>query len=83
MTINHMETAGLGKMWHIFAASLGMLQMLSLILENSPFLYIVVISLNKILMKVKTCCSFFKSFNSSGIRSNVILLQTASHGISF
>ena len=37
-TINPLEIAGLGKMLHIFAGSAAMLlQMLPLILENSPF----------------------------------------------
>ena len=36
-TINPLETAGLGKILHILVASTGMLQMLPLILVNSPF----------------------------------------------
>ena len=76
-TINPLETAGLGKKLHIFPASAGMLQMLPLILKNSPFPCIIAIFLNKILLEIRTFTNIFKSFNSSGIGSKVILLQSA------
>ena len=36
-SINPSKTPGLGKTLHIFAASMGTLQMLTLVWENSPF----------------------------------------------
>ena len=42
-TTNPLETASLDKILHIFAASMRMLQMFSLILKNSPFPCIIVI----------------------------------------
>ena len=45
-TINPLETADLGKILHTFVASMGTLQMLPLILENSPFPCINAIFLN-------------------------------------
>ena len=48
MTINLLETADLGKTLHIVEASTGTLQVLLLILEESPLSDIVVIFLNKI-----------------------------------
>ena len=68
--------ADLGKILHIFAASMGMLQMLPLILENSPFPCIIAIFWNKLLLEIRTFSNFFKFFKS-------VLLQTAWHGISF
>ena len=83
MTVNLLETAGLGKMLHIFAISIGTLQMLPLIIENWPFLCIIAIFLNKILLEIKTLSNYFKFFNSSGKWYKAILLQTTWHGISF
>ena len=37
MTVNPLETSGLSRILHIFAASMPKLQILLLILENSPF----------------------------------------------
>ena len=51
----------LGKILHIFAASMGMLQMLPLILENSPFPYSIVIFLNKIILEITTFSIFFRT----------------------
>ena len=61
-TINPLETAGLGKIFHIFVASEGMLQMLPLILENSPFPHINAVFLNKIPSEIRTFSCFFNSF---------------------
>ena len=82
-TINPLETAGLGRILHTFAGSMSILQILPLILENSPFPCIIAIFLNKILLEIKTFSIFFKSFQTSGIGHSVILLQAAWHGISF
>ena len=51
-TINPLEIAGLGKILHIFAASIGVLKMLPLILENSPFPCIFTIFLKKLSWKL-------------------------------
>ena len=56
--INPLETAGLGKILHTFAVSIGALQMLPLILENPPFPCIITIFLNKILLKIKNVSIF-------------------------
>ena len=61
-TTNPLETASLGKMLHIFAASIGMLQMLSLILESSPLPGIISIFLNKIPLQFKFFFWFFYTF---------------------
>ena len=82
-TVNPLETAGLGKIFHIFAASIGLLQVLPLIFENSAFSCIIAIFLNKILLEIKAFSNFFKAFNSSGIGCKTILLQTACHVIHF
>ena len=65
--INLLETAGLGSILHTFVASMGMLQILHLILEHSPFPCIIAIFLNKILLEIITFSNFFKSFKTSGI----------------
>ena len=49
------------KILHIFAASMGMLQMLPLILENSPFLYTIAIFLNKINLEIRIFSTFYNS----------------------
>ena len=54
-----------------------MLQMPPLIFKNLPFPYIIAILLNKILLEIRIFSYFFKSYNSLGIGSNAILLQTA------
>ena len=76
-----METAGLGNILHILEASMGMLQMPPLILENSPFPCIIAIFLNKLFLEIKAFPNFFKYFNWSGIGSKALLLQTSWHGI--
>ena len=78
-TINPLETAGLCKVLHIFAAIMEILQMLPLILENSPFACIIAIFLNKIILEIKTFSSFLKSFNSSGTGSNCRLPDKEFH----
>ena len=65
--VNTLETGGLSKLLHIIAASIGNLQLLTLILENSLFPCINDIFLNKILLEIKTFLNFFKLFNSPGI----------------
>ena len=52
--INPLEMAGLCKMLHMFAASMDMFQMCSLILQNRSFPFIVAIFLNKILLDIRT-----------------------------
>ena len=44
--INPLETAGVGQILHTFVVSIGTLQMLPLILENSPFPCDIAIFLN-------------------------------------
>ena len=61
-TINPLETVGLGKIFHIFVASEGMLQMLPLIIENSPFTYINAVFLNKIPLEIRNFSCFLNSF---------------------
>ena len=51
---NPLETAGLGRMLHIFVVSLRMLQIFPLILENSLLPWIILIFLNKIFLEIKT-----------------------------
>ena len=70
--VNTLETGGLSKLLHIIAASIGNLQLLTLILENSLFPCINDIFLNKILLEIKTFLNFFKLFNSPGIESKVV-----------
>lgn len=70
--VNTLETGGLSKLLHIIAASIGNLQLLTLILENSLFPYINDIFLNKILLEIKTFLNFFKLFNSPGIESKAV-----------
>ena len=79
-TINLLESSGVHKILHVYAASVAMFP---LFLENSPFAGIFAIFLNEILLKIKTFSISSKLFNSFGIRSNTKLLQTAWHGISF
>ena len=76
-TINPNETAALGKILYILAASMEMLQMLSLILKNSVFQCIISTFLNKIVLEITTFSNFFKFFNLSVIEYKAILLQTA------
>lgn len=47
-----MENAGLVKVLHLFAASMGMLQMRPLLLKNLLFLRIAAIFLNKICLGI-------------------------------
>lgn len=70
--VNTLETGGLSKLLHIIAASIGNLQLLTLILENSLFPCINDIFLNKILLEIKTFLNFFKLFNSPGIESKAV-----------
>ena len=49
ITISLFETAGLGKILHLLAAFMGMLQVLPLILENSSFPYFLAILFKKII----------------------------------
>ena len=70
--VNTLETGGLSKLLHIIAASIGNLQLLTLILENSLFPCIDDIFLNKILLEIKTFLNFFKLFNSPGIESKAV-----------
>ena len=70
--VNTLETGGLSKLLHIIAASIGNLQLITLILENSLFPYINDIFLNKILLEIKTFLNFFKLFNSPGIESKAV-----------
>ena len=58
MTINPLETVGLGKILHIFAAFLLMLKVFPLILENSSFPCIIAIVLNKIPLEIKSLSNF-------------------------
>ena len=46
------------KILHTFAVSIETLQILPLILENSPFPWIIAIFLKKILLEIKTFSSF-------------------------
>ena len=48
----------LGKILHTFAVSIGTLQMLPLVLENSPISCIIAVLLNKILLEIKTFRNF-------------------------
>ena len=57
--------------------------MLSLIFANPPFPSIIVIFLSIVLLEVNIFSNYFKSFNSSGIGSKLILWKTAWQGISF
>ena len=72
--VNPLKTADLGKTLHIFAASMEILQILPLFFKTSPFLFIIAIFLNKILLEIKIFTSIFKSFNSCGIVSKVVSL---------
>ena len=58
-----MGIAGLGKILRIFAAFMGMLQMLPLILENSPFLCVIAFLLQNILLEINNFSSSFNPFN--------------------
>ena len=58
-----MGTAGLRKILQIFAASMRVLQMLQLILENSPFPCVIAFLLQNNLLKINNFSSFFNSFN--------------------
>ena len=81
-TTNPLETAGLGEILDKFPVSIGMLQILFLILEISRFPCVIAIFLNKIVLGiVRTFSNFFKFFNSSGLGSRPILLHTTWHGI--
>ena len=75
--INPLETVANGKILHVFAVSMGMLQMLPLILQNSPFSCIIDIYLNKILLETSNISNSGKSFYLSSIGPKPILLQTA------
>ena len=46
------------KILHTFAVSIETLQILPLILENSPFPWVIAIFLKKILLEIKTFSSF-------------------------
>ena len=72
--INPLETAGFIKIFHIFADSMGILQILSFILENLPCPCITAIFLNKTGMEIETFSNSIKSFNIFGVGSRAILL---------
>ena len=77
-TINPLENVGLGKILHIFAALMGMLQMLPLILDNLHFSCINAIFLIKTILEIRSFSFsfFFLSFNSSGdVTLNTALIQ--------
>ena len=57
-TTNLLETAGLDKMLRIFVVSIGMSQMLPLILESLSFPCIIAFFFNKILFQIKTFSNF-------------------------
>ena len=78
-TINLLESSGVHKILHVFAASVGMFPLL---LENSPFACIFAIFLNSILLKIKKLSISSKLFNSFGTGFKTKLLQTNWHGIS-
>ena len=59
-----LETDGLGKMLHIFAISMGMLERLPIILENLTFPCIIAFFLNKILLEIRTFSIFLKNLLS-------------------
>ena len=80
-TVGQLETSGLCKTLQIFAACMGMLEILFLILENSTLPCFIAILLNKILLQIMTFYNYFKCFNWSGIRSRAFPLQSAWHGI--
>ena len=69
-TINQLESSGVHKILHVFAASVGMFP---LFLENSPFPCIFSIFLNNILLRIKTFQISSKLFNSFGVGSNTKL----------
>ena len=62
-TTKLLEAADLGKIVYVFAASMGMLQRLHLILDNSPFPCFIAILFYKILLEIRTFTNLFKSFN--------------------
>ena len=59
-----LEIVSLGEIWHMFAASIGMLQLFPLILRNSDFPFTTAIFLNQIFLDIR---NFSKSFKVSGI----------------
>ena len=65
-TTNPLETASLDKILHVFAASMRMLQMLSLILKIHLF-NVLLLFLNKFLLEIRTFSNVLKIFNSSDI----------------
>ena len=65
-TTNPLETASLDKILHVFAASMRMLQMLSLILKIHLF-NVLLLFLNKLLLEIRTFSNVLKIFNSSDI----------------
>ena len=65
-TANPLETASLDKILHVFAASMRMLQMLSLILKIHLF-NVLLLFLNKLLLEIRTFSNVLKIFNSSDI----------------
>lgn len=73
--VNTLEIGGPSKLLYTIAASIGNLEMLTLILENSLFPCINDIFLNKIFLEIKTFLNFFKLFNSPDIESKAVLLN--------
>ena len=73
--VNILEIGGPSKLLYTIAASIGNLEMLTLILENSLFPCINDIFLNKIFLEIKTFLNFFKLFNSPDIESKAVLLN--------
>ena len=57
-----MESAGLSKIYYIFAAATGIMQMRPLILENLPFPCIIAIFLNEVFLEIKSFSIFFNHF---------------------
>ena len=59
MTVTPLETAVLGTVLHMFAASMGTFHILPIMLKNYSFPCIITIFLNKILLEIKTFSVFF------------------------
>ena len=76
-TINLSESDSLRKILYTSTNSMGTLHLVPLIFENSPFLYIIAIFLNKILLDIIFFKKQFKFLNSQGRECISILLETA------
>ena len=57
-----MESAGLSKIYYIFAAATGIMQMLPFILENLPFPFTIAIFLNEVFLEIKSFSIFSNRF---------------------